>query len=80
MISYLSFVTEGRVFQTLNTLEFVGLKLSAITCVHKFSNQMIKIYDLMVRNNYVRVLIGCHSGAIGMFTHFCKANLIRCCP
>lgn len=58
VIDYLSIDTEGSEFEILNAFDFSRYTFSVITCEHNFSNQRKNIYDLLVRNNYVRVFDG----------------------
>ena len=58
LIDYLSIDTEGSEFEILNAFDFSRHTFSVITCEHNFSNQRKDIYDLLVRNNYVRVFDG----------------------
>lgn len=58
VIDYLSIDTEGSEFEILNAFDFSRHTFSVITCEHNFSNQRKNIYDLLVRNNYVRVFDG----------------------
>lgn len=58
VIDYLSIDTEGSEFEILNAFDFCRHTFSVITCEHNFSDQRKDIYDLLVRNNYVRVFDG----------------------
>lgn len=57
-IDYLSIDTEGSELEILKAFDFDRHTFSIITCEHNFSNQRKDIYDLLVRNGYVRVFDG----------------------
>lgn len=58
MIDYLSIDTEGSELEILKAFDFSRHTFSVITCEHNYSNQRNDIYDLLVRNGYVRVFDG----------------------
>lgn len=58
MIDYLSIDTEGSEYDILNAVDFNRYQFSVITCEHNFSKQRENIYDLLVRNGYLRVFEG----------------------
>jgi FkbM family methyltransferase len=58
VIDYLSIDTEGSEFEILNAFDFSRHRFSVITCEHNFSAQRQEIYELLVRNSYVRVFDG----------------------
>lgn len=58
VIDYLSIDTEGSELEILNAFDFSLHTFLVITCEHNFSNRRKSVHDLLVRNNYVRVLEG----------------------
>ena len=53
---YLSIDTEGAEFLILNSLDFEKYKISIISVEHNNTENREKIYSLLTRNNYERVL------------------------
>lgn len=58
VIDYLSIDTEGSEFEILSAFDFSRHTFSVISCEHNYSDQRQPIYDLLVRNNYIRVFDG----------------------
>lgn len=54
-IDYLSIDTEGSEFEILETFDFNTYKIGIITCEHNFTENRIKIYNLLTKNGYKRV-------------------------
>jgi FkbM family methyltransferase len=55
-IDYLSIDTEGSEFQILQALDFDAWTFRVITVEHNYTDQRSKIYELLTRNGYKRVL------------------------
>jgi hypothetical protein len=56
IIDYLSVDTEGSEFEILNSFNFKKYSFQIITVEHNFTSNREKIYDLLQRNGYIRVL------------------------
>lgn len=61
VIDYLSIDTEGSEFEILQAHDFGRFRFRVITCEHNGTNQRQRIYDLLTRRGYRRVLEP-HSG------------------
>ena len=55
-IDYLSIDTEGTEFLILNSLNFNKYNISIISVEHNHTKNREKIYDLLTKNGYIRVL------------------------
>jgi FkbM family methyltransferase len=55
-IDYLSIDTEGSEYQILNSFDFSKYTFSVITCEHNYTPMRDKIYSLLTRQGYKRVL------------------------
>jgi len=55
-IDYLSIDTEGSEFEILNNFDFSKHSFKVITCEHNFTPMRGKIFELLVKNGYVRKL------------------------
>ena len=55
-IDYLSIDTEGTEFLILNSLNFIKYNISIISVEHNHTKNREKIYDLLTKNGYIRVL------------------------
>ena len=55
-IDYLSIDTEGSEYQILQALDFGAWTFRVITVEHNYTDQRSKIYELLTRNGYKRVL------------------------
>ncbi len=53
-IDYLSIDTEGSEFEILNYFDFSKHSFKVITCEHNFTPMREKIFELLVKNGYVR--------------------------
>ncbi len=53
-IDYLSIDTEGSEFEILNNFDFSKHSFKIITCEHNFTPMRENIFELMVKNGYVR--------------------------
>ena len=56
IIDYLSIDTEGSEYDILNSFDFEKNKIRIITVEHNYSIQRNKIYKLLTKNGYKRVL------------------------
>jgi len=56
LIDYLSIDTEGSEFDILNNFDFQRHRFHIITCEHNFTPARDKIYDLLSRKGYERIL------------------------
>lgn len=56
IIDYLSIDTEGSEFEILDSFDFTKYRFQIITVEHNFTHNRQKIYDLLYRNGYERVL------------------------
>jgi FkbM family methyltransferase len=56
LIDYLSIDTEGSELDILEAHDFSKFKFRVITCEHNFTPARQKIFDLLARNGYVRIL------------------------
>jgi FkbM family methyltransferase len=54
-IDYLSIDTEGSEFEILEKFDFNTYKFGIITCEHNFTENRIRIYNLLIKNGYKRV-------------------------
>jgi FkbM family methyltransferase len=54
-IDYLSIDTEGSEFEILENFDFNTYKFGVITCEHNFTDNRLKIYNLLTTNGYKRV-------------------------
>lgn len=54
-IDYLSIDTEGTEFEILKAFDFNKYDIRIITCEHNYSEDRIKIYNLLTSNGYQRV-------------------------
>jgi FkbM family methyltransferase len=57
-IEYLSIDTEGSEFEILNAFDFSQYTFGLITCEHNFSANRDRVYDLLTKNGYQRVMMG----------------------
>ncbi len=55
-IDYLSIDTEGSEYEILSSFDFDKYSVQVITCEHNFTPMREKIFDLLIHNNYERVL------------------------
>jgi FkbM family methyltransferase len=56
IIDYLSIDTEGSEFKILDSFDFTKYRFHIITVEHNFTSNREKIYDLLQRNGYKRIL------------------------
>jgi FkbM family methyltransferase len=55
-IDYLSIDTEGSEFEILSSFDFSKFDIKIITCEHNYTENRIRIHDLLTRNGYHRVM------------------------
>jgi FkbM family methyltransferase len=53
-IDYLSLDTEGSEFEILNVFDFSEYCFKTISCEHNFTENRVKIHDLLIKNGYQR--------------------------
>jgi hypothetical protein len=54
VIDYLSLDTEGSEYEILKAFNFHKYKIKIITCEHNYTSNRDKIFNLLVRNGYIR--------------------------
>lgn len=57
-IDYLSIDTEGSEYEILRGFDFDAYDISIITCEHNFTNERVKIHELLTGKGYVRKFTG----------------------
>lgn len=57
-IDYLSVDTEGSEFYILSALDFSKYQFKVITVEHNYTDTREKVYELLTKNGYIRILEG----------------------